>query len=154
MSLTKQADEIRRTVETEGRYVALADALKEFDDVISVDKRWRFVPSRVAVSLSTPWIDDDLASVIDAYDAEIVPETLAMVNTSNGDALQFMLEVPPKFVVSGTRKMREYGEYSTSLTFPRESLELAGFDVGTQVDIHAVDGGILLTESDTPEGDE
>lgn len=154
-SRLKQADDIRRRVEAEGRYKALADALDEFDVVEHVDKRYRFIPSRVSVSLHAERIPDDVASVIEAYDATIVPDTVTF--DAQEGRLGFHAEVPPRFVVSGSREMRQYGDYSTSLTFPREALDVSGFDVGTHLDIYAADGAVLLIEAENPpesDGDE
>ena len=149
-STLKQADDIRRRVETESRYEALAEALDELDEVHFTDRRWRFVPSRVDVSLTTKFIPDEIASVIEAYDATIVPDTMRY----DQHGLRCMVEVPAHFSITGSREMRSYGEYSTSITFPREALDMSGFDVGTHLDIYAVDGAVLLIEGEAPPEDD
>lgn len=150
--LLKQADDIRRRVESVDRVMPLGERLAELDDVESATIARSYTPPRVVVGLYGSRISDEVADALDAYDASIIPDTVSA--TSNGENLMFDVAVPPLFEIAGAREMRAYGEYSTSLTFPREALELSGFDVGSEVDVRATDGAILLVESTAATADE
>lgn len=138
------ADEASRRTD-EQRYADLGEDLAALDAVFSVHVHTDRLPPRVEVVLDRANVTPAVQDRIDAYDAEIVPDS---VEVTGRGTLRFDLVTPELFKPAGSRETREYGSHSTAWTFTHASVELSGFDEDTMLDAYARDGAVLLVRRD------
>ena len=135
------ADEAARERPNADRIEDLAGELAALDDVSEVNRQGERTPERLAVVLDVANVTAPVEDLLDDYNAEVEPDSLAV--TAEG-TLSFDVTTPEGFKSAGQRPVRSHGT-SLVVTLTREALDLSGFDEGDDMDLDARNGAILIT---------
>lgn len=99
------------------------------------------VPARVELTLSSSGITPGVSDILDKHNARIE------YAEGDEDGLALELRIEDTLRDAGTNRLRNHGS-SVVITFPREALELSGFESGDELSIDARDGEVRLTRWD------
>jgi hypothetical protein len=106
-------------------------------------------PTRLSVGIADSEIPAGVHDLLELYDARIVDVATA----ANGEpSITLDLVLDDRWHVAEARQMKNWGN-SIVVTFPKEALDMAEFDLDTRVAIRARKDEILLTR-DEYESDE
>jgi len=125
---------------TADRYESLAAALRDTSHVAGVTVHESRSPPRVEVELTTGVVPPSVEDLLGRFGAVVHPESMA---AGNG-RLSFEVSTPERFKTAANHAVRPHGT-SLVVTLTRESLDLSGFEEGTELDQRAREGAVLLT---------